>query len=92
MNWLSLPLSEEVWHSNDLGPQDGGQLPLDGAQQESRGITRGRHTSQAWSVNGWHWAFDGNFQRQTGNYNFEIEVAGVGDRSTPTTCMAWQKQ
>lgn len=74
------------------GFHDGGQSTLYGPQLGLRQVTHGKHTLLRWEVSGWHWAFDGKFQRQHGRYDFEIEVDGIGKGSAPASSMAWQNQ
>lgn len=49
-------------------------LPLYGSHGASKGVANEKIKVQKWSVAGWCWAFDGNFERQNRTRNFDIEI------------------
>lgn len=52
----------------------GDHLPLYGPHAASKRVANENTKVQNWSVSGWFWSFDGNFQRQNCKRHFDIEV------------------
>lgn len=52
----------------------GDHLPLYGSHAASKRVANENTKVQNWSVTGWSWSFDGNFQRQNCKRHFDIEV------------------
>ncbi|KAI1611002.1 hypothetical protein EDD36DRAFT_309518 [Exophiala viscosa] len=88
------PSMGSIKYASRLGSraiQDRG-LPLYGTEEASMRIRHEKIKLQDWSVTGWHWAFDGNFQREHSSHYFDIEVEKVDKWDNATSSSAWQKR
>ncbi|KAI1122575.1 hypothetical protein F5Y10DRAFT_71376 [Nemania abortiva] len=58
----------------------GSQIPLYGTKEASKRMAGEKLWVQNWNVWGWHWDFDGNFQRRDGRLAFS-----VAEEKTPSS-------
>ncbi|KAF7506315.1 hypothetical protein GJ744_011888 [Endocarpon pusillum] len=74
--------------------RSGDHLPLYGSHKASKSVANEKIKVQSWSVTGWNWGFDGNFQRQSYIRHFKIEVSEETkhDAVTQENTMAELKQ
>ncbi|KAI0543546.1 hypothetical protein F4679DRAFT_577526 [Xylaria curta] len=69
----------------------GSQIPLYGTIEASKRMANEKLWVQNWRVSGWHWEFDGNFQRKDKGLSFSIpEETNSKSESTDTSKARFQ--
>ena len=74
-SWPSISFNKEVSRMRASRSQIGTPLFLYGSQDANARMATDKVTVHVCTVNAWHWAFDGNFQRQHEILSLEIPAA-----------------